>query len=470
MSAALAIAAKDWREALRAGWLWWAGIAIIALTLASALSAAVNRTETTRTLAAAQAQDAQTWLDQGERNPHAAAHFSRFAVRPSSALDDVDPGLRAFVGGHVWMEAHLQRPAEARTAEDRADPSPLGALTPAWIVQHVLALLGLIIGALSIAREREDGRLALLQAHGAGALSLWLGKTLSAITLTLALGAALVLAATSSAWAQVIAGGGLYPDATLRLALWCAASLGYGVVFALLGVALSAWFATTRASMMAALVVWTMCAIVAPRVAVSAAEALAPAPAPATFVAKLRAEVRDAMAAENAGHGAPATATVVDDQGRVLSVRGLRLQRGEEIGDAIFDRRYGELRAAYGRQDDIRATIAAASPTIAFSALSAALAGSDFSHHADFLAQAEAQRRVIIRQLNENDIFNAGDRGGAYLADRTLWETVPRFTYAPPPVNAASLTIIRDGLILFGWLFGALLLALVSTRIALRRR
>jgi ABC-2 type transport system permease protein len=132
MNGALAIAGKDLRESLRAGWLLAAGVVMILLTLASALSAAVNRGETSRALATAEAQEAQTWLDQGPRNPHAAAHFSRYAVRPLSALDDVDPGLRAFLGGHVWMEAHLQRPAEARPAEDRVDPSPLGALTPAW--------------------------------------------------------------------------------------------------------------------------------------------------------------------------------------------------------------------------------------------------------------------------------------------------------------------------------------------------
>jgi ABC-2 type transport system permease protein len=470
MSAALAIAGKDLREALRAGWLLAAGLLVVLLALASAMSAAVNRGEATRTLAAAEAQEQQTWLDQGPRNPHAAAHFSRFAVRPPSALEDVDPGLRAFVGGHVWMEAHLQRPAEARPAEDRVDPSPLGALTPAWIVQHLLALLGLMIGAVSMSREREEGRLALLQGQGAGSLSLALGKILGAAGLTALIGAAILLAATASTWAQILAGAGLYPDAGLRLAIWSVAALGYGIVFAILGVAVSAWFATTRASLMAALVLWALTAIVAPRIALTTAEAIAPAPSPATFVALLRAETREAVMAAGDGHGAPATATIVDDQGRTVSVRGLRLQQGEEIGDVIHDRRYGELRAAYARQADVRLAFAAASPTVAFSSLSAGLAGGDFAHHADFLAQAEAHRRVIIRRLNEDDMYNAGDRGGAYLADRSLWEQIPAFAYEAPSLPAASGGYGREGLALLAWLVGGLALAMASTLIALRRR
>lgn len=470
MSAALAIAGKDLREALRAGWLLAAAFVIVLLALASAVSAAVNRGEAERTLAAAEAQEARTWLDQGPRNPHAAAHFSRFAVRPPSALDDVDPGLRAFVGGHVWMEAHLQRPAEARPAEDRVDPSPLGAVTPAWIVQHILALLGLMIGAVSLTREREEGRLALLQGHGADALNLALGKILGAAGLSALLGGAVVAAATASAWAQISHGAGLYPDAAWRLAAWSAAAVGYGVVFAVLGVAVSAWFATIRASLMAALLVWALMVIVAPRVAVTAAESIAPAPSPATFVATLRAEIRTAVMAAGDGHGAPASATIVDEQGRTLSVRGLRLQQGEEIGDEIHDRRYGELRAAYARQADVRFAFAAASPALAFSNLSAGLAGGDFAHHADFLAQAEAHRRLIIRRLNEDDIYNAGDRGGAYLADRALWEQIPAFAYRAPALTATEGRYARDGLALLAWLAAGLALALGSTLIAVRRR
>ena len=470
MSAALAIARKDLREALRAGWLLAAGLVIVLLALACALVAAVNRGEANRTLAAAEAKEAQTWLEQGPRNPHAAAHFSRFAVRPPGALDDVDPGLRAFVGGHVWMEAHLQRPAEARPAEDRVDPSPLGALTPAWLVQHFRALLGLMMGAISLAREREEGGLAFLQGHGADAFNIALGKILGAAGLTALLGAAVVLAATASAWSQIIAGSGLYPDAGLRLALWSAAALGYGILFAVLGVAISAWFLTTRASLMAALVFWALTVIVAPRIAITAAETIAPAPSPATFVASLRAETRAAVMAAGDGHGAPASATVVDEQGRTLSVRGLRLQQGEEIGDAIHDRRYGELRAAYARQGDVRFAFAAASPSVAFSSLSAGLTGGDFAHHADFLAQAEAHRRIIIRRLNEDDIYNAGDRGGAYLADRALWEQIPGFAYIAPPLPAVEGRYAREALALFGWLFVGFALALASTLIALRRR
>jgi ABC-2 type transport system permease protein len=470
MSAALAIVGKEWREALRAGGFGWVVVVAAALALAASLTASVARSEAARTIAAAERLEAETWLNQGARNPHAAAHFSRYAVRPSTPLDDVDPGVRAFVGGHVWMEAHLQRPAEARPAEDRVEASVLGPLTPAWIVLHVATLLALFVGAVALARDREEGRLALLHAaaHGPGALVI--GKMIAATSLALALGALLVAAATAWPWMQILAGAGVYPDAAFRLAAWSGAAVVLIVVSALLGLVISAFAGTVRAAMLAALIVWALTVLVAPRIAVATAAALAPAPAPATFVASLREDVRAAMDKENAGHGGSASATVLDAQGRVLSARGLRLQRGEEIGDAIFDARYGALNAAYARQDAIRAWFAVMSPGVAFQSLSAGLAGSDYAHHASFLGQAEATRRVIIRTLNEDDIYNAADRGGAYEADRALWSQIPHFTYRAPALGEAGVAWTRDAGALAAWFLASLLAAFAAARAALRRR
>ena len=77
-----AIAAKDWREFVRDRRLVIAaGLMLVLALLALALSwQRVASHEADR--AAAEAGDRQTWLEQGEQNPHGAAHFASWAFRP----------------------------------------------------------------------------------------------------------------------------------------------------------------------------------------------------------------------------------------------------------------------------------------------------------------------------------------------------------------------------------------------------
>jgi ABC-2 type transport system permease protein len=470
LSATIALVRKDWREALRGGWLPWAAAIIALLSLAAGLSAAVSRTETQLATDAALALDAETWLGQGRRNPHAAAHFARFAVRPAAPLEDIDPGVRAFMGSHVWMEAHLQRPAEARPAEDRAQLAPVGLPTPAWIVAHLGSLVALLCGAVSFAREREAGRVALLLASGARPAALALGKTVATQSIVLAIGSLVVgLSCLTVGW-QILGGQGVLPDAGIRLLCWGFAALAFMAIWAGLGVAISFVASGVSSALLGALVLWSILVLAVPRAAVLVAATSVPAPDPATFMAQLQAEVREAIESDaRASKHADLVARLRGDA-TAGEGRGSRLQRGEAIGNAVYDRRYAELDAIDRQRDDVRAGFALLSPLPAFQSLSATLTGTDTAHQADFRRQAEAARRDLVGRLNADQAVNGGDLGSAYEAGPELWARLPEFVYAPPSLAMIESTAARDATALTLWFLIALILPPATAAAALRQR
>ena len=44
------------------------------------------------------ADDHEVWVNQGERNPHSAAHFSRYAFKPIPAMSTFEPGVIDYSG------------------------------------------------------------------------------------------------------------------------------------------------------------------------------------------------------------------------------------------------------------------------------------------------------------------------------------------------------------------------------------
>ena len=51
-----------------------------------------------RERASAVAADRAVWNEQGVKNPHGAAHFARYAFRPTPTLAAFDPGVADYAG------------------------------------------------------------------------------------------------------------------------------------------------------------------------------------------------------------------------------------------------------------------------------------------------------------------------------------------------------------------------------------
>lgn len=452
MSLALAMLRRDWREGARSGTLRWLLIGLALLAMAALASGAVRVAEAERDRIAAERADAVTFEAQGARNPHAVAHFARYAVRPLSGLALIEPGIQPFAGSAIWMEAHNQNPANARPAEDDAVQPRFGPLTPAWIALTLLPLLAIALSHTAIVQERQAGTWPLLLLSGATPGGIARARALSLAVLVL--GPALLFALVS-VLSAIAATGGLFPDDVLRAAGWVGAVMVYVAVFLLIGLGVSAMASTPRQALLVLLSLWLVMVLATPRLGSTVADQAVEAPHGQAFARTLKDEVRAAVAAARAGHGTTPEPTVRLPDGRIVNAQGLQLQKGEVIGDAIHDRHFAGLYGAYAAQERLRAWFGLISPAVPFQALSATLAGSDIAHQRDFQAQAEATRRQMVLVLNTDMINHAGTQGSAYQSDPALWRTIPAFSYRPPALADLPTRALADALALLAWLAAA---------------
>ena len=225
------------------------------------------------------------WLDKGDMNPHAAAHYGAFVFKPVQPLSAIDPGLDPFVGVFVFLEAHKQQLARHRPIEDATPTRRLGQLTPASAALVLLPLLVVTLTFSSFAAERESGTLRPLLAMGVSRTSLLAGKAIGAV-LPLA---AVIVPATVIGMALVFWNAPLDPDAPIA-----ARAIGIGVVYLVhtliwvaLGLAVSARARTQGAALVVLLALWFANAFIMPPLAMAVAKWIDPSPSAIEFAASI---------------------------------------------------------------------------------------------------------------------------------------------------------------------------------------
>ncbi|NRF67089.1 DUF3526 domain-containing protein [Aquincola sp. S2] len=446
-----------WRHRT-AGWL---ALTLLVAVPAAALLAVqrVERFEFERH--SAQAADRVLWDAQGVRNPHAAAHFSRYAFKSMSPLAAFDPGVVDHAGLAVWMEAHQQSPPVYRRAEDQAADLRLAALTPAWLLQVVAPLLLLIALHPAIAGEREDGTFRHLAAAGAGTAAVVAGKlgaavAALAVVLLPAVAAALVVAASCAHTPAL-------PDLALRSAGLLLAYGGGLLIFALVSLGVSALCRQRRTALLALMVLWLATAIVVPRLGTDLALERHPEPDAQTFRTALAASA-DSLWSDRAFQSRQLAQVLVRHgveraQDLPFNYLGLQLQLSEERAQPRFDAFYASMSARHAAQESVLARVAWASPGLALGVLSSGLAASDRLHHTAFVRDAELQRRRIMKQLNADIQAHAGHDGTGYTADERLWRAVADFQHTPVPFTLAQAPYAETALTLLVQLIAALAFA-----------
>jgi ABC-2 type transport system permease protein len=108
------------------------------------------------------------------------------------------------------------------------------------------------------------------------------------------------------------------------------------------------------------------------------------------------------------------------------------LQEGEEFGNQVYDKHYGDLWDIFERQNRVQALSAVLAPLSALRPLSMGLSGTDFAQHRDFAQAAEGYRRALVERLNLEMRDKAGKDGYDYLSDAEFWQSIPDFAYAAP--------------------------------------
>jgi ABC-2 type transport system permease protein len=443
------IAGKDWLEFRRERRLVIMGLLVTLLALTAVLTAWTRVTAYETDRQAVMAQDRQTWDGQGARNPHSAAHFGFWAMRPLGPMALLDPGVTPHAGAMVWMEAHNRNPAQARPVDDLATGLDLGSFSAAWVLQLLMPLLIFIIGAGLVAREREAGTLRLMLASGADLPRLLPAKAGALGRIALLLAVPLLAAA---AVAVTLAG---VPD-LVALGLWLAVHGLWLALLVVVTVIVSALCRTAAQARLLLVGLWLVAALLVPRAAAGLAGVLTPAPDPVAFAQGIEAQMKsghDAFGKDAKAFEAEVMARykVSRREDLPVNIDGLRLEAAEDHGNAVFDRAWGDLAATYDRQRQILRLAGLVSPLVPLQNVSMALAGTDGGQQLDFQARAEAHRRRIISALNMNMAKKAGAAGFDYKADRALWRVIPDFRWQPQPLVQRLAGIGADLALLALW-------------------
>jgi len=432
-----AIANKEWLELRRhprgrlLAWL------ISTLLLVSLLGGVLHHERAHQERDAAQQGDHEMWNSQGAKDPHGAAHFGQWAFKPPSLLGLADPGVDAYSGGAVWMEAHKRNDAQFRSARDSGVAARLGGLSLAFVLQVVLPLVIIVLGFDAVSGERERGTLRQLMAHGLPATTLVAGKALAMLRALAYLLVPLLLAMVVAA--AVMAEPAERGDAVLRALTWVTAHGIYLAGFVALTMCLSSAAPSSRAALVLLLGLWLAATFFAPRLATEVSHAAVPLPSAQQF----KRQIADGRA-KGFGHDEthPGYLAFRDEvlkqygvqrvEDLPVNMRGLALKRDDEIGYALYDDLFGKLNHQFDEQDRFRAWPGIAFPLLALQPVSMALAGTDRHHHAHFADAAEAHRRVIQTATSEDLIRNQKYGDTSYRANQDLWKSVPAFDYHPP--------------------------------------
>ena len=450
----LTIAVKDATEIWRDGRFRWAAGLLFVLILAAVAGGIHNQSQISRQHADAQRAERDVWLDKGDMNPHAAAHYGAFVFKPVQPLSAIDPGLDPFVGVFVFLEAHKQQLARHRPIEDATPTRRLGQLTPASAALVLLPLLVVTLTFSSFAAERESGTLRPLMAMGVSRASLLAGKAIGAV-LPLA---AVIVPATVIGAVLVFWNAPLDPDAPIA-----SRAIGIGVVYLVhtliwvaLGLAVSARARTQGAALVVLLALWFANAFIMPPLAMAVAKWVDPSPSAIEFAAAI-ADEKDTWPSWDARVDRVMERFLDGEFESTMApsnVEVVALLESEADETALYDRKFAELFQRYQRQARSYERAGLIAPTLAARALSMAFAGTDQAHDREFAAAATRYRTAMLTTLNGELASSGRVNTFDYTRGRDLWEKVPPFDYDVPPAGWALSQRAWSAAVLGAWLLG----------------
>ena len=441
MKAVSIVARKEIREALRDGRAKLLAAVVVMLAVAALVFGlqAAERAEQARN--AAQEHADEDWQGQGEKNPHVAAHYGTHLFAPTSAATAIDPGVTAFLGRSVKVEAHRRNLATHAAARDAAALQRMGTFSVASVLLLLAPLLIIVLGYGAWSRERERGTMRQLLSSGVDRRALLLGKAGALAGLLLGLLAPLGALIVVALW---IAGGG-DAQTLVRLVALAALYFVYFGVFAGSSLLVSAWSATSQGALVALLAMWGLLCLGAPRIASEAAGIVAPLPSAAAFHRQVQQSLEHGIDGKTPREkGVEAlTEKLLKEQGleatgmlvAAAEIAGVELQAEAQWEDAVFDHHMARLQAAVLRQEQVVQAAGWLSPLLSMRALSAAICGTDLWHHQRFSAAAEAWRKQLVGMLNRAFAEQGGAQGWKYKAGPELWKKAPAFAYQPPTLG-----------------------------------
>lgn len=463
------IARKELVEMVRDGRFRWSAVITALLLTGSVALGWQHYREVSAQHETARRDTRRQWLNQGDKNPHSAAHYGVYAFKPKMPLSLVDPGIDPYVGVAAWLEAHKQNDFKFKPAQDSTALQRLGELTGATVLQLLVPLVIVLLTFSAFTSERELGTLRQVLSLGVKRSDIMWGKALG---ISAALAMLLIPAAIAGLAGLILASGdGTVTQSWSRMALLTLAYLTYFACLIGISLAVSAWSKSSRVALIALLGFWIFNGLIAPKAGAGIARAMYPTPSALEFARDVEHDIENGIG----GHDPVDARTEalkaellkkykVDSVEKLpVDFNGLRMQAGEEYGNTVFDNHFNALWATYEKQRRVHELAGLLAPALAIRSVSMAMSGTDFPQHSHFAKAAEEYRRYINREMNMNLAQNAKGKP-VYMADQSLWESIPEFRYVAPDLQwiLAKQTVSLTMLVL--WLAFAILGAAGAAR------
>jgi len=406
---------------------------------------------------AAKIAERDVWDNQGEKNPHSAAHYGTYAFKPKYPLSLVDQGVDKYAGTSIFLEAHKRNEAQFSAAADQTGLARFGDLTPDFILLFILPLLIILLGYNSFTKEREMGTLTLLKSQGVSSWKWLIGKW-SALFFPI-----FIITAVLFMIAGVLLGNlkdfGVFSWSSLGILFLV--YIAYYAVFINIVLLISSVVKKSGIALVASLCIWILACLAAPKAASNIAESKHPYPTRQEFAANILKDKKQGLDGHN-----PWSKEAKQLEEEVLMEYGVdslnqlpfnfaayRTQKGEEHEAEVYFKHYNYLKQQYANQSNVYRGLASISPYLPTRFLSMAIAHTDYDTHWDFADAAENYRVATQKFLNDNTAQNTkyGERG--YKASADFWKQLPAFEYDPPELSAVLNRNSSNMVVLGLWLF-----------------
>lgn len=387
------------------------------------------------------------WEGQGELNPHSAAHHGLYAFKTWQPLSLLEPGLHAYLGSAVFLEAHHQNVGRFSPAQDQLRLSEVSVFTPAALFQHAVPLVIILLGYGLISDLRSQGTLQFLMAQQLSRSQLFISQVLVLYALLLIMlfpvgSYALVLLMRSGAESSV-----WHP------ALFAASYFFYWGLFIHLTLLASAYFKQSRQALWLMFSLWVVNGFALPR-SLMLQQNL---PAYSVLETQIRRDI-DALPDWSARtiqeeqrlreryHLGPQAPLPVNLEAEVLKA-------SEKEETAVYNRHMQALNLQYQKQLDTYYRWRYIVPFLALQQVSQGVSQSDFAAHTQFLNAAEAYRQAFVLHLNEALARQKAEATFSYTADSQLWRSIPSFQ-SPQQVPAERIAqwVMSGGTLMLWWL------------------
>ncbi len=459
---------KETKELLRDGRVRLSFIIVILLLGIAVWISAKQYQSINEQHAFATQTDRTLWDNQGEKNPHSAAHFGTYAFKPKYPLSLVDQGVDKYAGTSIFLEAHNRNEAQFSAAADQTGLSRFGDLTPDFILLFIIPLLIILLGYNSFTKEKEMGTLTLLKSQGISSTRWMIGKWL-ALFLPIFLITAILLLIAGILLSSLDDFGVFNWSSLLGMFL---VYIVYYMVFINLVLFISSRVKKSGISLVLSLSLWIVACLAAPKAASNVAESKYPYPTRQEFAAMVSEDKKQGLDGHNPwSEESKLLEEQVLKEYNVDSLHklpfnfdGYRMQKGEEHEARVYFKHYNYLKDQFEQQSGIYRVLAVISPYLPTRFMSMSIAHTDYASHWDFSDAAENYRIATQKFLNDNFAENSEYGNWGYKADSEFWQELPEFEYAPPELSTIIDKNKSNLLILGGWLFGTFGLLLFNTK------